>query len=273
MPATSSEEVLDPVAARWAEVLRKSGYELSVKSRRDVRRLSRLSRTWRIILNATGLKPPASVFELGCGGGAQLIPLALNGFVCRGIDASAEVLARFTRTVEVVSSWEGRPLPIKVVEADFLRYRMGEGEEYDLVFHFGVLEHYLDHTKRLEVLGKMVRMCRPGGYLVSVVPSGLHPERKRQRALGLGGYCVPEIDYSPSLMSAEFKVVGAEPLMVRCHNLFGYLRMKPNVGQLQRLIDNAVYYAAQLSPALEGGFATRHAGSFIGIARRPLRGS
>ncbi|MDR7550690.1 MAG: class I SAM-dependent methyltransferase [Armatimonadota bacterium] len=266
---SETESELGEVAAAWGEVLRESGYELSVTSMRDVRRLSRLSRTWRIILAATGLKPPASVFEVGCGGGAQLIPLALNGFTCRGIDASAEVLARLANAVERISRLCNCRLTVETVHGDFLNYRPRPGEEYDLVFHFGVLEHFLDEAERLKALATMAKLCRAGGYLVSVVPNGMHPLRERQRRGGLGGYCVPEIDYNPGLMILEFMRVGAQPLLVRAHNLFSYLLMEPAAGRVRHLMHKAIYYAAQAVPLMTGKFATCHAGTFIGIARRP----
>lgn len=273
MHGSGSESGMSSVAARWAEVLRNGGYEISVESMHHVRRLRRLSRTWRCILAETGLRPPAFVFEVGCGGGGQLIPLALNGFVCCGVDASAAVLARLRRAAGAVSSLHGCNLPLEVVEADFLTYRPTQSEEYDLVFHFGVLEHYLAERERLQMLEKMVSLCRPGGFVVSVVPSGVHPLRELQRTMGLGGYYVPEVDYHPPLILAEFRMVGAEPVIIRCHDVFGYLRMDPAAGRVRRLLNTVIYLAAQVAAPTKGPLATRHAGSFIGIAKRPLKGS
>src|SRR4029453_3360544 len=110
---------------------------------------------------------------------------------------------RFSAGVEGVV---GRPLPIELVEGDFLTFSATGA--YDLVFNVGVVEHFLDPQERRQAVRRMFDLARPGGYVVSVVPSGAHPLRARMRAEGLGGYCVPEIDYTAQSLEAEMREAG-----------------------------------------------------------------
>src|SRR5437899_9401752 len=96
------------IARRWQSELEAGGYERRITTSAEFRRLLRLSRTWRTILKATRLRPGAAVFEFGCGGGNQLIPLALHGYRCAGIDCSEYVLARFRRLMADAERFSGR---------------------------------------------------------------------------------------------------------------------------------------------------------------------
>src|SRR5436190_540419 len=83
----------------------------------------------------------ASVFEVGCGGGNQLLPLALRGLRCVGIDCSEEALDRCRRLVADAERFGGRSLDVGLHHGDFLHF-IGRGA-FDLVFNFGVVEHFL----------------------------------------------------------------------------------------------------------------------------------
>src|SRR2546427_11325989 len=98
------------IARRWQAELEAGGYERRITTSAEFRRLLRSSRTWRTILKATRLRPGAAVFEFGCGGGNQLIPLALHGYQCAGIDCSEDVLARCRRLMADAERFSGRRL-------------------------------------------------------------------------------------------------------------------------------------------------------------------
>src|SRR5207247_9191405 len=110
-------------ARRWQAELEAGGYERRITTSAEFRRLLRLSRTWRTILGATRLRPGAAVFEFGCGGGNQLIPLALHGYRCAGVDCSEDVLARFRRLMADAERFSGRRLSIRLHHGDFLDFR------------------------------------------------------------------------------------------------------------------------------------------------------
>jgi len=253
------------VAQRWRAQLASAGYERRISTVAEFRRLRRLSRTWRIILGRVRLAGHASVFEFGCGGGNQLVPLALRGFRCVGIDCSEEALDRCRRLVADAERFGGRPLDIRLHHGDFLHFR-GQAT-YDLVFNFGVAEHFLDDVERGQAVAGMFALCRAGGHVVSVVPSGTHPWRERVRREGLGGYVVPEIDYTPALLESEMRAAGAVSVQVIPHNLFGYRMVEPAVGR-RRLWNRLVFLLAQLVPRVRCAFTARHAMSFICVARK-----
>lgn len=249
------------VAERWRQELAEGGYAQRATTADSVRRLSQLSRSWRTILTMCAVSPAASLFEFGCGGGAHLLPLALNGYRVVGIDCSGPVLARCRALIRDVEAVLDRPLPIELVEGDFLTFT--SAAQYDLVFNFGVIEHFVDHAERRAAIERMFAVCKPGGWVVSVVPSGAHPLRARVRAEGLGGYRIPEIDYTPELLAEEMLGAGACGVDVVPHNLFGYLLVDPHGGALVKALRRALYYAGQLLPRTRRRFTSRHAYAFI----------
>jgi SAM-dependent methyltransferase len=254
------------VADRWRQELAAGGYAQSANTPDGVRRLSRLSRSWRIILEKCQLSPAASLLELGCGGGAHLLPLALNGYRVVGIDCSGDVLARCRALIHEVEGVVERRLPIELIEGDVLTF--APVAQYDLVFNFGVIEHFINPAERCVAMDRMFAACKPGGWVVSVVPSGAHPLRARVRAEGLGGYRVPEIDYTAELLEEEMLEAGACSVEVVPHNLFGYLLVDPDGTAIVKAFRRALYYAAQLLPRMRGRFASRHAYAFICAGRK-----
>jgi SAM-dependent methyltransferase len=254
------------VAQRWREELAGGGYAQSANTPDSVRRLSRVSRSWRTIFTMCRLSPAASVFEFGCGGGAHLLPLALNGYRVVGIDCSGAVLDRCRALIRDVEAVLQRSLAIELVEGDFLTF--APAAQYELVFNFGVIEHFIDPGERGAAIDRMFAMCKPGGWVVSVVPSGAHPLRARVRAEGLGGYRVPEIDYTPELLEEEMLGAGACRVDVAPHNLFGYLLVDPHGAAVVKALRRALYYAGQLLPRTRGSFTSRHAYAFICAGRK-----
>ena len=176
------------------------------------------------------------------------------------------MLSQFQLFLSDVEKFAGRRLDLKLIHGDFLAY---EGEsQYDLVFNVGVVEHFLDDRDREVFLKKKIALCKPGGYIASVVPNGQHPLRERMRKEGLGGYCIPEIDYSPELMAREMIKAGATDVTVIPYNLFGYLLMDSQCPKLKHAMNRFTYLSAQILPRLKVQTLYRHAGTLICIARR-----
>jgi SAM-dependent methyltransferase len=258
---------LDPAEA-WAHTLEGEGYSHLCRSGADYRRWKRYRQVWRRVF---AIVPPAEVsrvLEIGMGGGAQLMPFALNGKQCCGVDVSTHVIARAGAFRESLERYHGGALDVKFILGDWLSDDIDAvvGDGYDLVFNAGVIEHYLEEEKRIAFLAKKLRHLRPGGWLVSIVPSGIHPFREAQRRHGWGGYSVPEVDYDPQMMRDEAMSAGAEKAFVLPHRHFGYLFVKPS-GRLKRLACEAAVAcggipgAARLLPA-------RWAATFILVAQR-----
>src|SRR5205814_7486290 len=108
-------------------------YEHHAVRASDIRRSRRLTRSLRQILWVTRLRPSGRVLEIGCGGGAQLVPLALRGYQCTGIDCSSAVLSRLRNYSQEVSRLSGQPMTLSTVAAIFPHVERDKGT-FDLVY-------------------------------------------------------------------------------------------------------------------------------------------
>jgi len=215
--------VTDPSAA-WRELLKQqpASYRHVCNSRADFRRARRLGLVWRRVLRLAPVPKNGGLFELGCGGGHHLAKLAIQGFQVHGLDISAEVVERTREYLSSVSQFA--PIRASVEVGNFLDYDThSRAEHFDLVYHVGVVEHFLDAGQRALIWNKMRELARPGGWIVSIVPCGMHLLRQRARTEGLLGYNIPEIDYSCDLHTREFEAAGLSKVRCVSHNYFGFL--------------------------------------------------
>lgn len=259
------------IAEKWKEALKNNGYEHEALRRGDCKRLKKYFRIWRRIFKVIKLNSykTLSVFEVGCGGAKHLIPFALHGARCFGLDFSPEVLKRAQTYIDEVNKICGQDLKIELKEGDFLNYKSINSEGYDIVFHSGVIEHFLDDDERLNFLKNMIMITKSGGYAISIVPSGTHPIREKMKRLKLGGYGIPEIDYTPVIMREEFARCGANDVKILPHNIFGYYLIDNSRG-VKKIAQKLFYYLFQIIPVgiIPYNFAVRHAGALIGIAKK-----
>lgn len=256
--------IADPVEI-WKTELKDSGYEHTCRSVADFSRLNRLSRTWEKIISVTKLESGAECFEVGCGGAIQLVQLALKGYRCSGVDVSNNVLQRAKKFIKEVEIFAKRRLSVRLEECDFMNTDMLKMEaRYDLVFNAGVIEHYLNDKDRISFLRKKILLAKEGGWVVSIVPSGVHPYRQEQKHIGWGGYNVPEIDYSPELLKEEMLRVGAKSVVVLPNNIFGYLQVRP-----KWWCNRGLYLLSQVFlPFIPKSMQCKHAYSFVVLAQK-----
>ena len=263
------------VADKWRTAWKKSGFEFSVSGKRGCKKLGKFPRAWKRIFKEIKTNPfsrnDLNIFEVGCGGGNQLIMFALNGWKCVGLDCSKEVLERAKNYIQEASVICKNNLDVTFICEDFLNYAPANDLKFDIVFHVGVLEHFLDESERLIFLKKMFGLAKPEGYVVSIVPSGVHPLRQKMRQLKLGGYDIPEIDYDAFLIEKEFKQCGAKEMKIFPHNILGYFLID-NKNLIISTFKRLVYYFFQIMPpfAMPPGFASKHASTLIGIAKKPI---
>lgn len=258
------------VANQWEDALKSQGYEHSIKNKDDCRRIKKFSRVWRRILkyipeNIRSAENK-SVFEFGCGGGKHLAQFLLNGWQIAGIDCSPEVLRRAQNYLQEVKQVCECRKNFDLIYGDFLDYE--NNSQYDIVFNSGVIEHFLNDGEREKALKKMFEIAKNGGYVISIVPSGMHPIRQKMKEEKLGGYGIPEVDYTPEIMENEMRRCGGKDILVLPHNIMGYRAIDDKKGVLI-LIDLFLYYIFQIIPAgfLPKWFAYRHAMTLIGIAK------
>jgi SAM-dependent methyltransferase len=217
----------DP-GAQWAINLQEGGYENHCRDAQDLKRIKRLGSAWRRILRTTGLRPPAAAYEIGFGGAEKLATLGLNGFAIGGIEVSEAAFARarqYVREIETVGSLK---LDVRLELGDF--FSQHADSKFDLVFHFGVVEHYLDDQRRAEFWRRATALAKSGSWIVSVVPCGRHVMRRMMREQELCGYLtrLAEVDYSCASHAAEFHEAGLRDVRVLPHNYMFFLSGHPN---------------------------------------------
>jgi len=253
------------VAQAWCSEIDKNVSACQVVGKKESLKFLKLSRAWRRILRNLDSASIRSVLEVGSGTGPQLLPLARRGYSTVGIDCSRKALRLCREMVHSIRNATGIPLAVSLVCGDFFDLELNA--RFSLVFHRGVSEHYLDREDRRRFIQKMFEYAADDGYIVSIVPSGIHPLRTRFRDEALGGYNIPEIDYSPEILIEEALSCGGKDVIVLPHNIMGYLSCIP-AGRLIRAASKLIYLFFQLIPQiiLPASFKNRHAYSFICIA-------
>lgn len=261
-----------PVASRWIRTLKDKGYN-HCQSRISCGDLKKFPRVWRKIFSNIKVNPHKrgqSVFEVGCGGGKHLAFFAMNGWRCTGLDCSKNVLERADNYFSKISKKCNKELNVDLICNDFLNYDLSAKNKFDIVFNVGVIEHFLNREDRLLFLKKKFQLVKKGGYLISIVPNGIHPLREKMKKNRLGGYNIPEIDYTPELVRQELQKFNPSMVEVLPHNLFRYFLLNKRDTCLLYCIKKFLYLALQILPAsiLPSKFAFQQAGTLIGIAQK-----
>jgi SAM-dependent methyltransferase len=95
------------------------------------------------------------VLELGCGTGRVLIPIALDGIPCTGLDASQHMLAALRAKSSVPT--------LRLVHAPMQRFDL-RGDRFALIFSaFRVFQHLYTVQDQLDCLACVKRHLAPGG--------------------------------------------------------------------------------------------------------------
>jgi SAM-dependent methyltransferase len=256
------------VSIAWQKELQSGGYEHRCQSPREFCKLKKLGWVWKRILRATGVRAPARVFELGSGGGIHLASLALNGYETHGIDVSAEVTERAINFLREVNAYQ--PITASVETASIFDEESRQ-EIYDMCFHFGVVEHFLDNSDRAEIWRRLIRLTKSGGWIVSVVPCGRHFMRTMVREQGLAGYRIPEIDYSCESHIRELQQAGLVSVRGLPHNYFAFLSAHPSRFVSKLLFPFAYLFGNILMPISPIPNSVREilAHSLIVLGRKP----
>jgi 2-polyprenyl-3-methyl-5-hydroxy-6-metoxy-1,4-benzoquinol methylase len=117
-----------------------------------------------------GVRSGSTLLEAGTGSGKIAIMLALR-INCRVVclDASEKALSVASEVLRAVERRIGRGLSVEFVQADFTQYR--SADRFDCVFNEGVLEHWFEPEPIIDFLRRMAVVTRPGGYVMTWVPS------------------------------------------------------------------------------------------------------
>jgi len=170
----SASDRSDQVAVghAWEEALKGKGYPLPVDAR-FLRRF-RTSPYIRLITRYARLCEHSRILEPGCGSGKFSLALGSLGHRPVALDYVADVLRGLRVAEKELSArrWPGQLSGYCQGDLENLPFA---DSTFDLVMNEGVVEHWLDEEKRLQVLREMVRVAKPGGTVAVLVPNGVHP--------------------------------------------------------------------------------------------------
>jgi 2-polyprenyl-6-hydroxyphenyl methylase/3-demethylubiquinone-9 3-methyltransferase len=106
--------------------------------------------------------PGAPALEVGCSASAWLPFFQQEwGWRVEGIDYTTSGVVTARRNLDLLG------VPGIIHEADVFDFAPTHAGQYDLVFSYGVVEHF---TQPVEILRAMYDLLRPGGKVVVVVP-------------------------------------------------------------------------------------------------------
>ncbi len=184
----------------------------------------------------------ARVLEAGCASGKFSVCFALLGCAVTALDFSPMMLKNAAALKESVERQVGA-LDITFGEGDLENLTL-ELNQFDLVINEGVVEHWLDHVARRNVLTNMARVAKPGGAVAIIVPNGAHPVMPYWLEHHPGFLSAPPmVRYNPTLLRDDLAATGLNDIRTdgiyawrtldqfptsRPHQLMG--------GALQRLI-------------------------------------
>lgn len=118
----------------------------------------------KTLLTHIGNPEEKHIIEVGSGSGFSSLALAQRGALCSLLDLSP--LALQVGTDAFIKA--GRQAP-KLFLEDALKNSV-PSDSYDVVWNGGVIEHFVDSGKQLLLL-EMLRMCKPGGTVIILVPN------------------------------------------------------------------------------------------------------
>lgn len=116
-------------------------------------------------VRATGLRPGASVLDVGCGIGKYTIPLLRRGFDIEGLDLTPELLVQFR---DHLSEDE----EIALHACDIADFPAKSARRFDAVVGFFAAHHFHDLTACFTAMAKLVE---PGGLIAFLEPNGWNP--------------------------------------------------------------------------------------------------
>ena len=139
------------------------------------------------------LKPGERVLDVGCGPGSLTIPAAKavgkEGQVA-GIDASPEMIG----VAKGKAGKQGLEIDFRVAPIEALPFEDGE---FDVVLSSLMLHHLPDEVK-VQGLGQVLRVLKPGGRLIAIDIAGGHGPLSF--LMGLFGHKLPR-DYAEQLQA------------------------------------------------------------------------
>lgn len=122
------------------------------------------------------IQPPASVLELGCGSGLEILSvLSAHGFRTTGLDVEQDVLD-FAK-----SNFERLGLQGDFINGDMFNVELEQ--KFDLVYSVGVIEHFMTHERIIEAVSIHKKFSKE--WVILAVPSKfVYEEAKKLNTFG-----------------------------------------------------------------------------------------
>ena len=138
-----------------------------------------------------GLKPGATVLDVGCGLGLHVAELAARGYGSVGLDLSLAMLSRASEEAQ------SRGLRINFLHAD-MRELSFDGS-FDAVTCLGTTLGYFDDETNRRVIERLLKALKPGGALLLDVVNRDHVIRSQPNLVwfeGEGCVCMEESEFN-----------------------------------------------------------------------------
>lgn len=176
-----------PRAHAWWEVFFDDDYLRTVRMPTP----EQVSRTCDFVQRRTGLKPGATLLDVGCGLGQMVIELTARGYLGVGLDLSLAMLSRASEEAQA------RGMRINFLHAD-MREMNFEGA-FDAVTCLGTTLGYFDDEANRKVIERFHRALKPGGVLLLDVVNRDHVIRSQPNLIwfeGDGCVCMEESEFN-----------------------------------------------------------------------------
>jgi SAM-dependent methyltransferase len=150
-----------------------------------------IARQCEFIVSRLGLKPGATVLDVGCGLGLQVAELAARGYGSVGLDLSLAMLSRASEEAQA------RGLRINFLHAD-MRELTFDGN-FDAVTCLGTTLGYFDDETNRRVIERLLKALKPGGALLLDVVNRDHVIRSQPNLIwfeGEGCVCMEESEFN-----------------------------------------------------------------------------
>jgi SAM-dependent methyltransferase len=211
-----------------------------------------------------GLERGARVLEAGCASGKFSVCFAMRGCAVTALDFSPTMLQNAAALKEKIEREIGA-LDISFVEGDLENLTL-EPNQFDLVINEGVVEHWLDHDERQNVLANMARVAKPGGAVTIIVPNGAHPWMEYWLAHHPGFLSAPPmVRYAPSRVRDDLAAVRLND--IRTDGIYAWRTLDQfPTSRARQLIGGALQRAIPLPRAWRLKWGVQ----LIGMGRKPI---
>ena len=254
-----------PRSHPWWEVLFDDDYLRTVRPPSS----EQIARQCDFIERRLRLKPGATLLDVGCGLGLQVVELCTRGYLGVGLDLSLAMLSRASEEAQ------GRGMRINFLHSD-MRDMNFDGA-FDALICLGTSFGYFDDDTNRKVIERFLRALKPGGQLLLDVVNRDHVIRAQPNLVwfeGDGCVCMEESEFN--FFTSRLHVKRTVILDGGKQTETEYALRLYSLHELGQLLQNAGFRVTEVSgrDALTGVFFGQESPQMIIVAeRRPTNDS